>query len=486
MATILIVDDRPTTRQFLLTLLGYGGHHLLEAADGAEALEQVRAARPDLVVTDILMPTMDGYEFVQRLRAEPDLAATPVIFYTATYRTPEARLLARTCGVQEVLAKPSEPQQILEAVKRVLDLAPAPLPPFPAPGPIPQLEYLRRFEGGIDAFAAEVEILGEHLNRPQEHSELRQRLAALSASLSALRTDSLRLKALVELGLELLAERDPAHLGETLCGAARRITGAAGAGLALLKEDECTLDRFFWTGEAGPPRLEQGALGRVLAERRPLCLGAVEPADLGLPPDYPARGFLGLPLATATQLYGLLYLVGEAFAEEEEKVAAVIAAQAALICENLQLYDLAQRHAARLQVELSQRQQAEAILRQREQRFRALIEHSADAICLNSADGTVLYQSPAASRILGYSTEEMVNANPFAFVHPEDLEEARRALAALRESPESTATLQCRLRHKDGSWRWIEAACHNLLDEPGVQAIVANCRDITPRKQREA
>ena len=77
MATILIVDDRPTNRQFLLTLLGYGGHRLLEAANGAEALERVRAERPDLVITDILMPTMDGYEFVAHLRADPDLAPMP-------------------------------------------------------------------------------------------------------------------------------------------------------------------------------------------------------------------------------------------------------------------------------------------------------------------------------------------------------------------------------------------------------------------------
>src|SRR2546429_5758373 len=82
MATILIVDDRPTNRQFLLTLLGYSDHRLLEAANGAEALERVRTERPDLVITDILMPTMDGYEFVRHLRADPDLASLPVIFYT--------------------------------------------------------------------------------------------------------------------------------------------------------------------------------------------------------------------------------------------------------------------------------------------------------------------------------------------------------------------------------------------------------------------
>lgn len=68
MATILIVDDRPVNREFLVTLLSYGGHRLLEAADGADGLAISRAEHPDLIIADILMPTMDGYEFVRLLR----------------------------------------------------------------------------------------------------------------------------------------------------------------------------------------------------------------------------------------------------------------------------------------------------------------------------------------------------------------------------------------------------------------------------------
>ena len=71
MATILIVDDRALNREYLVTLLGYKGHRLLEAADGVEALEVVRNESPDLVIADIPMPTMDGYEFVRQL--EPRL-----------------------------------------------------------------------------------------------------------------------------------------------------------------------------------------------------------------------------------------------------------------------------------------------------------------------------------------------------------------------------------------------------------------------------
>jgi CheY-like chemotaxis protein len=141
MATILIVDDRPTNREVLVTLLGYGGHRLLEAADGAEALAAAKARRPDLVIADILMPTMDGYEFVRRLRADPAVAATRVIFYTAHYHEREARSLADACGVRHILTKPAEPEAVLRTVGDALGVA-VPTPPSP---PLEQFdrEHLR-------------------------------------------------------------------------------------------------------------------------------------------------------------------------------------------------------------------------------------------------------------------------------------------------------------------------------------------------------
>jgi PAS domain S-box-containing protein len=130
MATILIADDRPTNRQFLVTLLGYGGHHLLEAADGVEALALARAERPDLIIADIIMPTMDGYEFVRQVRADPLIGQTQVVFYTAASIVGEARQLAQSCGVTYILTKPSEPQAVLDTVKAALLAAPITSPPL--------------------------------------------------------------------------------------------------------------------------------------------------------------------------------------------------------------------------------------------------------------------------------------------------------------------------------------------------------------------
>ncbi len=115
MANILVVDDRATNRDYLVTLLGYANHQLLEAVDGAEAIEIVQRERPDLVICDVLMPRMDGFEFVRRLRSEPAVADTKVVFFSASYLEEDARRLAEAGGVLEVLTKPSPPEEILRA-----------------------------------------------------------------------------------------------------------------------------------------------------------------------------------------------------------------------------------------------------------------------------------------------------------------------------------------------------------------------------------
>lgn len=117
---VLVVEDRDTDRLYLTTLLGYGGFTVLEAASGDDGLAAAMVQRPDLVISDVLMPNMDGYEFVRRLRRLPNCTDVPVIFYTATYHEAESRQLAEECGVFEVLIKPSEPEVILARVATVL------------------------------------------------------------------------------------------------------------------------------------------------------------------------------------------------------------------------------------------------------------------------------------------------------------------------------------------------------------------------------
>jgi len=120
MSTVLIVDDRATNRELARVLLTYGGHRVIEAHEGAEALSLAHAQHPDLVLTDILMPGMDGYQLARELRAAPDTAATPIVFYTANYQESETRPFAEACGVARVLLKSADPQVLIQTVDELL------------------------------------------------------------------------------------------------------------------------------------------------------------------------------------------------------------------------------------------------------------------------------------------------------------------------------------------------------------------------------
>ena len=132
-----------------------------------------------------------------------------------------------------------------------------------------------------------------------------------------------------------------------------------------------------------------------------------------------------------------------------------------------------------------EKQLAEQRLLASERRFRALIEHGSDGIVLFSPKAEILYSSPSSLRILGYAPEELVGRNVLDITHPEDLASAHAQLNRLRVSSGGVVSGTRLVRHKDGSWRWLDWVGTNLLAEPDVQAIVVNYRDITERKQFE-
>src|SRR5439155_2202190 len=147
----------------LVNLLRHCGHDLFEAADGVEALARVRADRPDLVIADILMPTMDGYEFVRQVRGDPAIAQTPVIFHSAAYDEREVGPLASACGVSHILIKPAQPDRVLACVGSILGTAQR---PTPDPPPLEGFdrEHLRLLTDKLSQKANALEATNERLS----------------------------------------------------------------------------------------------------------------------------------------------------------------------------------------------------------------------------------------------------------------------------------------------------------------------------------
>ena len=125
-------------------------------------------------------------------------------------------------------------------------------------------------------------------------------------------------------------------------------------------------------------------------------------------------------------------------------------------------------------------------LRHREARFRSLVENSSDVVTLLDADGGVTYVSDPVHAVLGRDPRDVIG-HPFVTeVHPADAQLAISMLAGLSSTPGGYQSVELRMRHADGNWRWVEVVGQSRLDEPAVGALVLNYRDVTERKGLEA
>ena len=468
-ATILIVSSRPTNREHLVTPLGYKGHRLLHAADGAEALAITRAERPNLIIADILMSTMDGYEFVRQLRDDPAIAATPVIFYTPHYPEREARALAEACAVSHILTRPAEPEVVIRTVDAALGMG-----------------------DSQDVFTT-AEAL--------DTDDLRLLADKMTQNASELSRANARLGALVDLSLELGLERNPRHLLEAFCHAAREIIGAKYALVGALDADGAQL-RFFSTsgmdketcarlGSVDPHR---GGIGRIVHESRCLRLHnpGGDPAAIDLPASFPTLySWLGAPIVSPGQVHGwvgLLNKIGaEVFSDEDERLAGILAAQVGRIYENGSLYADLLLQTAKLAEEVSERQLGEEALRVSEELFRGAFEHTGVAMVLTDANNRFIRVNDAFARMFGYSPTQLLEMAMADVTEHDDLAESYARREVLLAGDSHFFQMEKRYIHKEGHTFWGLTNVSLVRDASGRPSVyLGQVQDITEQKRAEA
>ena len=133
--------------------------------------------------------------------------------------------------------------------------------------------------------------------------------------------------------------------------------------------------------------------------------------------------------------------------------------------------------------DITGKKRAEESLLHSEQRFKSLIENNQDVIALSAADGSIAYMSPSVNELLDYAPEELLGTSIMNLMHPNELPDNLNFLRWVNENPGKSMFMILRLRHRDGSWRWVEATTTNQLNNPAVNAIVSNLRDVTERKK---
>ncbi len=448
MATILIVDHVSAHRAFLVTPLRCQGHRLLEAANGREGLAAVRAHRPDLVITDVLMPVMDGFEFLKQLRLDPATSAIPVVVATAHDGEREARALALSGAVADVLTKPAAPAEVLKIVGRVL--------------------------------SSESETRAAPDDSVSDPDRVRLLADELAEKVRDLNTTNARLKSLIDLGLTLASERDSDRRLQSVCETARNLFGATYATLGIVDLDERTVRRFVSSGMAAANWMQTGdsvpgILGTVLARRRTLrgVNPGGDPARLQLPSRHPSvQAFLAAPIASPGHVYGWICLVGNegrTFTEDDEHLVAALSGQVGRIYE--------------LEHEVSERKQVESALRHERDRAQRYLD-TADVILLAlDMDGRITLINRKGCDLLGWTEPELLGRHVIETCLPDRIwDDSRRKLRELHTG--NLPIAEAPILTRSGEERLIEWRNTVLRDDDGrIVGTFSSGTDITERQQ---
>jgi PAS domain S-box-containing protein len=135
--------------------------------------------------------------------------------------------------------------------------------------------------------------------------------------------------------------------------------------------------------------------------------------------------------------------------------------------------------------DMTQRRAAEEALQRSEERWRAMLDNAHDIVTILTPDGRMGYQSPAVTRVLGYTAEELEGHSAFDYMHPDDAPAVAAELGRVLAAPGSVGYAAYRFRHKDGAWRHLEAFGRTLSPTSPAEGVVANVRDITERRAAE-
>lgn len=439
---ILVVDDRPLNRELLRNLLEFEAFQILEARNGYEALELTRSEHPDLIITDIEMPTMNGIELVAQLRSEPELAEQEVIFFTAVSQSEQTQQMAASYGVKQILFKPCPPEEILQAVKLALSSRSEP---------------------------AETQASG---------------------SVTQLTDTSLRLMALTEICLNLSAERNPEALLTRFCAAARQMIHAESALVQILGEPLLFQhdDSRVWTAdEAG--RLE-AVCQNLLAQRSAFCLDAADLAASSVPAvGMPVRNLIGITLRSQTRTHGWLCCLNRTgsagFDELDQHLLYTLAAMVGQMYDNLLTYQELQQQTLALQQRHTQLQEAKKELADSEERLKlALVAGGFGVADIDQLNGQV-YWDPQMYRLL--DIERVAGQEPpmetvFERIHSEDRPRVMQALL----SDEAVLRLDFRVVHRNGRLHHLEQYTNVHRDAAGVAIRrMSILQDVTERKLAE-
>ena len=460
---ILIVDDNAQHLYVLQTLLHAHGYHVTTASNGAEGLASARADPPDIIVSDVLMPVMDGYTLCRQCKLDSRLRAIPFVFYTGEYTDDKDQALAHSLGVKRFIVKPVEPDKLITTLEEVL-AEPASEQTTRAK-PAGEEHYFKNYNKALARKLEEKMAQTETANLSL--LGLQQACAAITSSLGLDEVlqriargaiDSLHSNAVWIL---VVTDHDNSLSSKVLLGVRDGHILALEDALGLVKGSSISLTEHNWLSDAvlcktpfsvpDISRLEPG-------ESLPKTL-----FDLAKIIDF--HSLLIQPmLARGDKIVGLIILARPALgaiADGEKRLITAFAHQAAIAIENAQLFNAIERS---------------------EQYYRTVLESSADAIFVVDAMFSIATWNTGAEQIFAYSSAEIIG-QPLAVLFPDTLKP--ELLRVLQEACGKGKLRAWRTQPIDKHGRSVntEVTITHVGAELGFTVIVT---DISERLQQEA
>jgi PAS domain S-box-containing protein len=423
----LIVDDDINARLITRSILTSADHRVHEAADGQQALERLAAGGIDMIISDILMPVMDGFQLCRTVRTDAALKDIPFIFHTATYTGPEDEAFALKMGADQFLCKPCEPGEFLEAVEGVI-----------------KATGNRVAAGGQKPPAAdEVEVLTLYNQRLVR--KLEQKARELQESNKKLEQDIVERKqaasTLIKAREEAQMYLDIAEVMLVALDEHGNITLINKKGCDILGYDETQLIGKNWFEHIIPEQ-----------ERENTRAGFMQLLD----GEIDSVKHFENGVRTKNGDIRIMHWHNTVIRNPQGAIAGTFSSA----------------------MDITDRKQVEKELRASEEKYRDLVENINDVVFSTDAEGVITYISPVVVSLSGYLSEEMVGKHITTFIYNEDVErvaaEFKRLIAGVLRPAEY------RIAAKSGKPVWVRSSSRPIFDGEkivGIQGIIADINE---------
>jgi PAS domain S-box-containing protein len=422
---VLIVDDVASNRKLVRANLEAEGFQTFQASDGVEALEILEREKIDIIISDILMPRMDGYRLCHEIRHHERFSGIPIIFHTSTYTSPSDEKVALEFGGDKFLRKPTPAKELLAAVREVTSKPAAPRASFALPGK--ELELVKKYSQQL---VSKLEHKNEELTQLTE--ELREQARALKE------TEAL---------YESLVETSPVNVfRKDLQGrftfANRRFCKLHGRTLDEIvgKTDHDINPKELADKYRADDRrvIETGEVLEDIEEHRQRADGNKK---------------------------GYFHVLKAPVFDSEGRIAGTQGI----------LWDV------------TERKRAAEMLLESEEKYRLLLEQIPDVVWRADSTGNPIFMTANIEQTLGYTPQEIYAAGQklwFGRIHPDDRAKVRAAFDELIERNKSY-DVEYRIQKKDGNWIWVHDRAMYRNEKRGIRYADGLFTDVTERRHLE-